>query len=92
MNNTDFGFQQVPLDEKQALIDGVFRSVAARYDLMNDLMSGGLHRAWKDILVTAVNPPPKSRAGGREEKSERPPSKPTVYMHVVRSIRLVGAW
>ncbi|HZN30534.1 MAG TPA: class I SAM-dependent methyltransferase, partial [Xanthobacteraceae bacterium] len=54
---TDFGFRQVPLDDKQALVDGVFHSVAGRYDLMNDLMSGGLHRAWKDALVTTVNPP-----------------------------------
>src|SRR5262249_8539513 len=54
---TDFGFRQVPLDDKQALVDGVFRSVANRYDLMNDLMSGGLHRAWKAALVTAVTPP-----------------------------------
>ncbi len=45
------------LDDKQALVDDVFRNVARRYDLMNDLMSGGLHRAWKDVLVTAVNPP-----------------------------------
>jgi demethylmenaquinone methyltransferase/2-methoxy-6-polyprenyl-1,4-benzoquinol methylase len=58
----DFGFRRVPLDEKQALVDGVFRSVAARYDLMNDLMSAGLHRAWKDALVTAVDPPKSSRA------------------------------
>ena len=54
---TDFGFQRVPLGDKQAMVDGVFDSVARRYDLMNDLMSGGLHRAWKDALVTAVNPP-----------------------------------
>jgi demethylmenaquinone methyltransferase/2-methoxy-6-polyprenyl-1,4-benzoquinol methylase len=69
---THFGFQEVPLADKQSLVDDVFHSVAQRYDLMNDLMSGGLHRAWKDILVNAVNPPPKSRAGGRDEKSERP--------------------
>src|SRR5215204_2653231 len=55
--STHFGFRQVPLDEKQALVDDVFRSVARRYDLMNDLMTAGLHRAWKDDLVTAVNPP-----------------------------------
>src|ERR1700712_2149513 len=55
--NTHFGFRQVPLENKQALVDDVFHSVARRYDLMNDLMSGGLHRAWKDVLVTAVNPP-----------------------------------
>jgi demethylmenaquinone methyltransferase/2-methoxy-6-polyprenyl-1,4-benzoquinol methylase len=52
-----FGSRQVPLADKQALVDDVFRSVARRYDLMNDLMSFGLHRAWKDALVTAVNPP-----------------------------------
>jgi demethylmenaquinone methyltransferase/2-methoxy-6-polyprenyl-1,4-benzoquinol methylase len=53
----DFGFRKVPLADKQAMVDGVFDSVAGRYDLMNDLMSGGLHRAWKDALVAAVNPP-----------------------------------
>jgi demethylmenaquinone methyltransferase / 2-methoxy-6-polyprenyl-1,4-benzoquinol methylase len=53
----DFGFRRVPLSDKQALVDDVFHSVARRYDLMNDLMSGGLHRAWKEALVTAVNPP-----------------------------------
>ena len=41
----DFGFRRVPLTDKQALVDDVFHSVARRYDLMNDLMSGGLHRA-----------------------------------------------
>jgi demethylmenaquinone methyltransferase/2-methoxy-6-polyprenyl-1,4-benzoquinol methylase len=54
---TQFGFREVPLADKQGLVDGVFRSVARRYDLMNDLMSFGLHRAWKDALVTAVDPP-----------------------------------
>jgi demethylmenaquinone methyltransferase / 2-methoxy-6-polyprenyl-1,4-benzoquinol methylase len=56
-SDTDFGFRRVPLGNKQALVDDVFHSVARRYDLMNDLMSGGLHRAWKEALVTAVNPP-----------------------------------
>jgi demethylmenaquinone methyltransferase / 2-methoxy-6-polyprenyl-1,4-benzoquinol methylase len=56
-DETHFGDQTVPLPDKQGLVDDVFRSVARRYDLMNDLMSGGLHRAWKDALVTAVNPP-----------------------------------
>ena len=55
--STHFGSRQVLIAEKQALVDDVFRSVAHRYDLMNDLMSFGLHRAWKDALVTAVNPP-----------------------------------
>jgi demethylmenaquinone methyltransferase/2-methoxy-6-polyprenyl-1,4-benzoquinol methylase len=56
-DDTHFGDQTVPLNEKQGLVDDVFHSVARRYDLMNDLMSGGLHRAWKDALVTAINPP-----------------------------------
>jgi len=59
--NTHFGFREVPLTDKQALVDDVFHSVARRYDLMNDLMSGGLHRAWKDALVTTVNPPKTAR-------------------------------
>jgi demethylmenaquinone methyltransferase/2-methoxy-6-polyprenyl-1,4-benzoquinol methylase len=59
---TDFGFRNVPLADKQDLVDDVFRKVARRYDLMNDLMSGGLHRAWKDALVTAINPPRQARA------------------------------
>lgn len=54
---THFGFRDVPLDDKQTLVNDVFHSVASRYDLMNDLMSGGLHRVWKDIMVDALNPP-----------------------------------
>ena len=68
----DFGFRRVPLAEKQALVDDVFDSVARRYDLMNDLMSGGLHRAWKEALVTALHPPPKDRPGRLREKNETP--------------------
>jgi demethylmenaquinone methyltransferase / 2-methoxy-6-polyprenyl-1,4-benzoquinol methylase len=56
-DQTHFGEQTVSLEDKQGLVDDVFHSVARRYDLMNDLMSGGLHRAWKNVLVTAVNPP-----------------------------------
>lgn len=54
---THFGFKDVNLDDKQTLVNDVFRSVARRYDLMNDLMSAGVHRAWKDAMVTALNPP-----------------------------------
>lgn len=53
----DFGFQSVPLGEKQARVDEVFRSVARRYDLMNDLISAGLHRVWKRDLVSMLRPP-----------------------------------
>jgi demethylmenaquinone methyltransferase/2-methoxy-6-polyprenyl-1,4-benzoquinol methylase len=56
-----FGFRGVRLGDKQALVDDVFHSVARRYDLMNDLMSGGLHRLWKDALVSALNPPQTGR-------------------------------
>ncbi|HEY2968201.1 MAG TPA: class I SAM-dependent methyltransferase [Casimicrobiaceae bacterium] len=48
---TDFGFQRVPPEEKVRRVRGVFESVAAKYDLMNDLMSVGLHRAWKRFTV-----------------------------------------
>ncbi|MGJ4951094.1 bifunctional demethylmenaquinone methyltransferase/2-methoxy-6-polyprenyl-1,4-benzoquinol methylase UbiE [Bradyrhizobium sp. HKCCYLS20291] len=54
---THFGFRDVPLGEKQTLVNDVFHSVASRYDLMNDLMSGGLHRVWKDIMINTLNPP-----------------------------------
>ncbi|MDP9127122.1 MAG: class I SAM-dependent methyltransferase [Pseudomonadota bacterium] len=53
-----FGFRRVAPGEKADLVQGVFASVAARYDLMNDLMSGGLHRRWKDRLVTMMRPKP----------------------------------
>ena len=59
--DTDFGFRQVPLGDKQAMVDDLFASVAPRYDLMNDLLSGGLHRAWKEVLVNTVNPPRTDR-------------------------------
>ena len=61
-DETHFGYETVPLADKQGMVDDVFHSVARRYDLMNDLMSGGLHRAWKDALVSAVHPPKSGRA------------------------------
>jgi demethylmenaquinone methyltransferase/2-methoxy-6-polyprenyl-1,4-benzoquinol methylase len=59
---THFGTRTVPLGEKQGLVDDVFHKVAARYDLMNDLMSGGIHRLWKDRMVARLAPP---RQGAR---------------------------
>jgi demethylmenaquinone methyltransferase/2-methoxy-6-polyprenyl-1,4-benzoquinol methylase len=56
-DSTHFGFTEVPLGEKQTLVNDVFHKVARRYDLMNDLMSGGLHRAWKNALVSQLRPP-----------------------------------
>jgi demethylmenaquinone methyltransferase/2-methoxy-6-polyprenyl-1,4-benzoquinol methylase len=63
-----FGFRDVPEAEKEGLVREVFSSVASRYDLMNDLMSGGVHRLWKDVFVEWLNPQPGMRcidvAGG----------------------------
>jgi len=58
---THFGFRDVPLGDKQTLVNEVFHSVATRYDLMNDLMSAGLHRVWKDIMITTLDPPKSDR-------------------------------
>ncbi|MDV7144773.1 bifunctional demethylmenaquinone methyltransferase/2-methoxy-6-polyprenyl-1,4-benzoquinol methylase UbiE [Tropicimonas sp. TH_r6] len=65
---THFGEQIVPENEKKDMVHGVFSSVASRYDLMNDLMSGGVHRLWKDAMMDWLAPRPGQRlldvAGG----------------------------
>jgi len=55
-STTHFGFRQVPTDEKQSLVSDVFSSVASKYDIMNDAMSMGIHRLWKDTLVASLKP------------------------------------
>jgi demethylmenaquinone methyltransferase/2-methoxy-6-polyprenyl-1,4-benzoquinol methylase len=55
---TDFGFRSVPRADKSGMVRAVFDSVAPRYDLMNDLMSLGVHRVWKHIFLTALDPRP----------------------------------
>lgn len=60
-NETVFGFRDVAQGEKQGLVNDVFSKAAAEYDKMNDLMSGGLHRLWKDDFVTMLNPPRNAR-------------------------------
>ncbi len=55
---THFGFQDVPVGEKRGRVQGVFESVASNYDLMNDLMSGGIHRLWKAAMIDWLNPRP----------------------------------
>src|ERR1700735_2603853 len=66
--STWFGFRRVNPDEKTGLVREIFASVAGRYDLMNDLMSGGLHRWWKAEMVRLLAPRPGQRlvdvAGG----------------------------
>jgi demethylmenaquinone methyltransferase/2-methoxy-6-polyprenyl-1,4-benzoquinol methylase len=66
--STSFGFRTVKTGEKAGLVRGVFNSVAGRYDLMNDLMSGGVHRIWKSVLLDRLAPQPGQKlidvAGG----------------------------
>jgi len=52
----DFGFEEVPVHEKATRVRGVFDSVASNYDLMNDAMSMGIHRVWKNLTMTKLNP------------------------------------
>jgi demethylmenaquinone methyltransferase/2-methoxy-6-polyprenyl-1,4-benzoquinol methylase len=59
---TDFGYQQVPWDDKARRVRAVFDSVASRYDLMNDLMSAGAHRAWKHFALSITGLQPGQRA------------------------------
>ena len=53
---TSYGFRDVGAGEKQGMVNEVFHKVAKRYDIMNDLMSAGLHRVWKDAMIAALNP------------------------------------
>ena len=56
--DTDFGFRRVPAGQKKPLVRAVFDSVAPKYDLMNDIMSLGIHRVWKRIFATRMRPSP----------------------------------
>jgi demethylmenaquinone methyltransferase/2-methoxy-6-polyprenyl-1,4-benzoquinol methylase len=58
-DTADFGFRRVARGEKAGLVHAVFDSVAPRYDLMNDLMSLGVHRVWKRVFVTVLDPRPR---------------------------------
>ncbi len=70
-----FGFRDVDATEKVALVRGVFERVADRYDLMNDLMSAGVHRVWKDMAIARLNPRPGETiidcAGGTGDMARR---------------------
>ena len=85
-----FGYREVPATEKAGLVRQVFESVAPRYDLMNDLMSAGVHRLWKNTLVDVLNPRPGEKfldvAGGtgdvafriHRRQTEKAPDRPDV--------------
>src|SRR6185436_2872377 len=70
-----FGFQEVPKAEKAGMVREVFDRVANRYDLMNDAMSGGMHRLWKDAAAAKLNPQPGELsldvAGGKGDIARR---------------------
>lgn len=72
-DTTHFGFKQVPKEKKVELVGEVFHRVADKYDLMNDVMSAGVHRWWKDEFVRMLSPPPGSQlldvAGGTGKKA-----------------------
>jgi demethylmenaquinone methyltransferase/2-methoxy-6-polyprenyl-1,4-benzoquinol methylase len=74
-NTIDFGFEDVPVSEKQARVKGVFDTVAGSYDLMNDAMSLGIHRVWKNMTITKLNPQPREAlldvAGGTGDLARR---------------------
>ena len=74
-DTVSFGERDVPRADKAGLVRGVFDAVASRYDLMNDLMSGGVHRVWKDMTVAKVNPQPGEHlvdiAGGTGDIARR---------------------
>ena len=90
---THFGEQTVAMDDKQGMVNAVFHGVADRYDLMNDLMSGGVHRLWKDGLVNELAPPKTGSrpyrvldmAGGTGDIAERIVNASVGYAEVVVS-------
>jgi len=77
-STASFGFKQVPAEARQGLVNNIFSAVAGSYDLMNDLMSGGLHRLWKDDVIAWLAPPRSAQAfhlldvaGGTGDITER---------------------
>ncbi|KAH7862103.1 hypothetical protein Vadar_034790 [Vaccinium darrowii] len=88
---TSFGFKEVREEEKSQMVGNVFSSVASNYDLMNDVMSGGLHRLWKHRLVSKLNPFPGMRhldvAGGTGDVAFRIlESLNSVYRRAVQDV------
>jgi demethylmenaquinone methyltransferase/2-methoxy-6-polyprenyl-1,4-benzoquinol methylase len=93
----DFGFRQVDRAAKKPLVRAVFDSVAPRYDLMNDLMSLGIHRLWKQILLTAIDPRPHKTlldlAGGTGDISfgwRRKGGGPAILSDINQAMLAVG--
>ncbi len=95
---THFGFRTVEAEEKAGLVHGVFNSVASRYDLMNDLMSAGVHRIWKDAMMDWLAPRNGQRlldvAGGTGDIAfrflERAPQAQAVVLDLTESMLIEG--
>jgi demethylmenaquinone methyltransferase/2-methoxy-6-polyprenyl-1,4-benzoquinol methylase len=95
---THFGYQTVPEGEKAGMVHGVFTRVASRYDIMNDLMSGGVHRIWKDAMMDWLAPRPGQRlldvAGGTGDVAfrflKRAPSARAVVCDMTESMLVAG--
>ncbi len=97
-HTTHFGFQTVPEGEKAGLVHGVFTRVASKYDVMNDLMSGGVHRLWKDAMMDWLAPRPGQRlldvAGGTGDVAfrflKRAPQASAVVLDMTESMLVAG--
>ncbi len=97
-STTHFGNQTVPESEKAGMVHGVFTSVASKYDIMNDLMSGGVHRLWKDAMMDWLAPRAGQRlldvAGGTGDVSfrflGRAPSARAVVCDMTESMLIAG--
>jgi len=95
---THFGFQTVSEADKAGLVHGVFTRVANRYDIMNDLMSGGVHRLWKDAMMDWLAPRPGQRlldvAGGTGDVAfrflGRAPGSSAVVLDMTESMLVEG--
>lgn len=90
---THFGAKTVNLEDKQDMVDAVFHGVAKRYDIMNDVMSFGVHRLWKDAMVARLGPPKQGKtpykvldmAGGTGDIAERIVNASHGFAHVTVS-------
>ncbi len=97
-DTTHFGFQTVPEAEKAGMVHGVFTRVASKYDVMNDLMSGGMHRLWKDGMMDWLAPRPGQRlldvAGGTGDVAfrflKRAPGATATVLDLTESMLVAG--
>ncbi|SFJ62069.1 bifunctional demethylmenaquinone methyltransferase/2-methoxy-6-polyprenyl-1,4-benzoquinol methylase UbiE [Celeribacter neptunius] len=95
---THFGFKDVAEDQKAGMVHGVFTSVASKYDIMNDVMSMGIHRVWKDAMMDWLAPRPGQRlldvAGGTGDISfrflKRAPGASSVVLDMTESMLVEG--